>query len=348
MDLNADEIACGINLSEDWSTRHVLATASIQPSWDFDREPFSKSLAGQMEADRSQDKDGDATSSHLPHFAGVSVAAEMCSDTDNDGPLIFEGPRPAVDGDSEDEGPVHFGDARHRSLATASDSDGVEIFEATVLEDDVAGQGAAVGAGSWEPGWNAGTWITSARTPDEQSQVLICNAYLVAKRLPKNLLQALAQFFDRKKNESRPLRVAAGFLGMTRRLLYETVKNVRDRLWAPAVQSLSRGSGSRAAEVAKSRAEDANQVDVLTVLVRAALSTGDTGYRSFTTSLARLSLAGVDVGDRYHSPQFAKEVIFWRRVTFRLWTLQVCERPSLGLVFGAVWHFCWMAFQLPE
>ena len=118
-------------------------------------------------------------------------------------------------------------------------------------------------------------------------------------------------FFDRNKDESKPLRVAAGLLGMTRRLLYETVKSVKDRFWVPVVPVLSTSrAAQRVAQDAHGRADDAKQLETLTTLVRAALSTGDAGYRSFTMSLARLSLAGVDVGDRYHSPNFAKEAVF--------------------------------------
>ena len=307
MELNEDEIAAGINLSEDWSTRPALVTASIKVAWDFDHEPQQKSFVGQSEAENCF-QDSGASSSGLPPLrrdcsTGAACAAEMCSDADSEGPVVL------ASGDSEEEAPVHCGDVRQHWLATASDD--VEMFEAHVQEEGAAELGAAVGLGSWEPGWNAGTWVTSARTPDEQSQVLICNAYLVAKRLPKELLQSLADFFGRKKDESKPLRVAAGFLGMTRRLLYETVKRVKDHLWAPvaSLPSMSRVA-SRTAESDTSRAEDANQLQALTTLVRAALSTGDTGYRSYTMALARLSLAGVDVGDRYHGPNFAKEVVF--------------------------------------
>ena len=69
-------------------------------------------------------------------------------------------------------------------------------------------------------------------------------------------------------------------------------------------------AAQRDAEKAPSRADDAKQLEILATLVRAALSTGDCGYRSFTMSLARFSLAGVEVGDRYRSPNFAKEAVF--------------------------------------
>ena len=86
---------------------------------------------------------------------------------------------------------------------------------------------------------------------------------------------------------------------------------MKDHLWAPVASLVSMSRvASRTAESDTSRAKDANQLQALTTLVRAALSTGDTGYRSYTMALARLSLAGVDVGDRYHGPNFAKEVVF--------------------------------------
>ena len=274
MELNEEEAAAGINLSEDWSTRPALVTASIRIAWDFDR-------ADQNESANCIDERGASSSTGLLPLPPA--------DSDSDGPLLLGGALPTVGGDSEEEGPIQLGVVGHRVLATASDDE--MMIDAEVQEEDAADQDAAVGAGSWEPGWNAGTWVTSARTPDEQSQVLICNAYMVAKRLPKDLLNALAEFFGRKKQESKPLRVAAGFLGLARRLLYETVKRVKDQLWAPVaiVRPMNRAA-SRAAEATTGRADDANQMEALITLVRAALSTGDTGYRSFTVFLARLSL----------------------------------------------------------
>ena len=294
MELNEEEAAAGINLSEDWSNRPALVTASIRIAWDFDQ------------VDRND-------TAHCIDESGASSSTGLLplppADSDSDGPLLLGGALPTMGGDSEEEAPIQFGVVRHHVLATASDDE--MMPDAEVQDEDAADQDAAVGTGSWEPGWNAGIWVTSARTPDEQSQVLICNAYMVAKRLPKDLLHALAEFFGRKKQESKPLRVAAGFLGVARRLLYETVKRVKDQLWAPVatVRSMNRAA-SRAAEATKGRADDEKQMEALITLVRASLSTGDAGYRSFTVFLARLSLAGVDIGDRYHSPTFAKEVVF--------------------------------------
>ena len=99
-----------------------------------------------------------------------------------------------------DEALVRLGDASHGGLAAASDVDDVDMVDARVQDDSGAGQVVSVGAGSWELGWNAGIWVTASRPPAEQCQLLICNAYLVAKQLPKDLLLALAQFFDRKAN----------------------------------------------------------------------------------------------------------------------------------------------------
>jgi len=191
MDLNEEEISSGINLLEDWSTRAVLATARIKLVCGFDDEPMQLSECG-------------ASSSCHPlesrvGVAGLVVEPDGSSDSGSEGPLVLQGPSPTVGGESVDEAPVRMGDASHGGLATASDVDDVDMVDAGVQDDGDAGQVVSVGAGSWEPGWNAGIWVTSARPPAEQCQVLICNAYLVAKRLPKDLLHALAQFFDRKR-----------------------------------------------------------------------------------------------------------------------------------------------------
>ena len=114
-------------------------------------------FVGQSEAE-SCFQDSGASSSGLPPLrrdcsTGAACAAEMCSDADSEGPVVLAG------GDSEEEAPAHCGDVRQQWLATASDD--VEMFGAHVQEELGAAElGATVGLGSWEPGWNAGTWVT--------------------------------------------------------------------------------------------------------------------------------------------------------------------------------------------
>lgn len=162
-------------------------------------------------------------------------------------------------------------------------------------------------SGSWTPGIDVGDLMNAQRPLCEQGQALAVNVFLVAKRLPQQLLSALAAHFRRSGHESRPLRVAASFLCVSRWFLNRTVLAVTTNRWAP-VPPITR---NRLAEDGQNGIHsDADQLRVLTTLVRAALSLGDEGYRSFTLHLARLQLAGVDVGNRCHGRHFAQEAVF--------------------------------------
>ena len=50
-------------------------------------------------------------------------------------------------------------------------------------------------AGDWQPGQNAGQWISRSVPLSAQARVLVANVYLVAKRLPSQVLSALAEAF---------------------------------------------------------------------------------------------------------------------------------------------------------
>ena len=174
-------------------------------------------------------------------------------------------------------------------------------------EDDADGEFA----GGWSPGQNAGSWVGRTSPLTEQGQVLVANVYLKTKRLASDVLAALAQAVGRRGTESRPLRVASALLGISRVMVSRCVQILRQREWVPrAVASAEGKVTALPAHLQGDAQSDDAQLRVLRTLVRAALSLGDDGYISYTRSVARMALAGVEVGNRYHGRHFAKEAVF--------------------------------------
>ena len=97
MELNEEEAAAGINLSEDWSNRPALVTASIRIAWDFDQ------------VDRND-------SAHCIDESGAISSTGLLplppADSDSDGPLLLGGALPTMGGDSEEEAPIQLGVVR--------------------------------------------------------------------------------------------------------------------------------------------------------------------------------------------------------------------------------------------
>ena len=77
-------------------------------------------------------------------------------------------------------------------------------------------------------------------------------------------------------------------------------------------------------------ADDA-QLRVLCTLVRAALSMGDDGYISYTRNVARLAVAGIEVGQRYHGRHFAKEALFLAARCVQVLHAKRLQAPLPGL-----------------
>ena len=174
-------------------------------------------------------------------------------------------------------------------------------------EDDADGEFA----GGWSPGQNAGSRVGRTSPLTEQAQVLVANVYLKTKRLASDVLAALAQAVGRRGTESRPLRVASALLGISRVMVSRCVQILRQREWVPrAVASAEGKVTALPAHLQGDAQSDDAQLRVLRTLVRAALSLGDDGYISYTRSVARMALAGVEVGNRYHGRHFAKEAVF--------------------------------------
>ena len=126
-----------------------------------------------------------------------------------------------------------------------------------------------------------------------------------------DVLAALAQTVGRRGTESRPLRVAGAFLGISRMMVNRCVHTLKQRGWVPRAVTSAK---SKVTALPANRQGDADsddaQLRVLCTSVRAALSLGDEGYVSYTRSVARLAPAGVEVGHRYHGRHFAKEAAF--------------------------------------
>ena len=223
---------------------------------------------------------------------------------------------PETESSDESEESISLGNLAARSKSTqvdvpdapaeSSEDERRSLQEGHGLpEDDVSDQFAS----GWRPGQHAGSFVGRDAPLSAQAQVLVANVYLALKRLPREALASVTNALGRHGTESRPLRAASALLGISRSMLHRCVKALQEREWVPREVPRREGAAPATGSQTAAHAGD-RQLEVLCTLVRAALSMGDDGYRSYTRHVTRLAVAGVEVGHRYHRAQFAKEAIF--------------------------------------
>ena len=160
----------------------------------------------------------------------------------------------------------------------------------------------------WRPGWSLGNLFPRVRPLVEQSQVLVVNTLLAIRRWPIRLRSAVRDFVVKEgKRERRTmpsLLIAAGLLRLSPSRIWRTFTQLRADGWTPQ------------SSVPEQRREAADPADrtkpVLRTLVRAALGarSSHAPHRFFQEALCRLSLEGVDVGNKYHTKDFFADVVF--------------------------------------
>ena len=136
-----------------------------------------------------------------------------------------------------------------------------------------------------------------------QSQVLLTNVVMVARRLSREVRSTLLQDAS---NSTFPqfIRVAAMFTCLSCSRVWKTFKSLSETSWEPVEAGPPRG------EAAGTRQDDNGAV--LTTLVRAALSESIAGAseRAFVKHISRLALDGVHVGGKFHTRAFVRETQF--------------------------------------
>ncbi len=166
---------------------------------------------------------------------------------------------------------------------------------------------AEVGA-TWKPGWNCVGWVgRGIAALQAQSQVLVVNVYLVLSEMPKDLLrQVLKCRVPPGSNLGATLaaKAASSLLRLPYRTIVQCLGNVKRNSWNPVPRS------SLESEEPCEQTVERDPQHTLRILTRTALATGYHGrsHVDYVRDCMRLHLAGADIGQKYHSKEFAQIV----------------------------------------
>ena len=149
-------------------------------------------------------------------------------------------------------------------------------------------------------------------------QVLVADLAIHICRLPVALLRQVQHVMPGaalKVGRAVRHEVVARLLGLGSRMVESLMSNLAEHSWVPAAPAPSRVVGRIGACLRRRPALPVGEgrqraLRTLKILVREALSGASQGHSdvSYTSSVARLQLAGVDVGEKYHSHEFAELV----------------------------------------
>ncbi len=255
-----------------------------------------------------------------PEHASRSECAE-CPGWDSGGSSEYEfcggreGRDPATEAtkfeaDSDGEEGIDLTDARQHQpsgnsveVGADSQSDG-----GAAVGSDVEDDGGSVGPGGWVPGSSCGSWVGPDAPLAEQSQVLLVNVMLNFQKLPRDVLRYVFGNVPPSGTVPMALGLAARFLCMSPSRVWRAFKAVSNRLWAPvplADRNLPRG-----AQDLENPLDGLGELRLLTTLVRSALAETLAGSSAagFVRHVSRLALEGVEVGGKYHTQHFVREV----------------------------------------
>lgn len=203
--------------------------------------------------------------------------------------------------------------------------------------------------GRWRPGFNVGNFIQRVNSPlSEQCQVIISNVYSSLQRLPTKSVKALRNMLLplRSAREVRPwaLQASAQLTRVAGNTIGTVWNKLRSQSWEPRPVA---GPSARASNqdrnddyYAFKRKSDAEILRLLTTEVVANASAGLTDAH-LLRSLQRAKLCGVDVGDKFHSPEFFRLTEYLAcRCVKALDTLELqAALPALGVPshFSLMW-----------
>ncbi len=209
------------------------------------------------------------------------------------------------------------------------------------LPDEDSAPGAQQ-AGKWAPGYDVGRWVCRLVAPlTVQSQVLVTNVVLASQRVPKIVCRQITNALGvvgSHRTSSIAIQVASALLRLPATTITCCERRVRCNAWQPV-------DTARAPPADAPQGTRGTDKEVLTVLVREVLAAAYKGrsQQDFTEQLARYSLAGVDIGDKYMSRNFAREVEFLGARVLENQVALDLGRPLLGTGLrsdiGLFWDF---------
>ena len=195
----------------------------------------------------------------------------------------------------------------------------------------------------WKPGINVGDFIRRVKEPlTEQSQVLIANAYASLARLPTKYLKDLcSKLLPMGSATVRPWALQAA--AQITRVAGNTIGCVWDRLrrrdWQPKPASTPHGIDQGGQE---ENAEAADAKAILQKIVAECVANASAGLTDahYARSLQRYRLRGETIGDKYHSPEFARLTEHLACRTVKALDSVEIQTPLAGL--GVPTHFSLM------
>ncbi|CAE7181894.1 unnamed protein product [Symbiodinium microadriaticum] len=212
-----------------------------------------------------------------------------------------------------------------------------KLHFASVRAPDWTGEGLQLDTGdcaldgaAWQPGIDVGLGM--------QAQVLLCNVYLGLKKLPKQLVNQIITTLPPIR-AVRPLisHAAAALLRISGNTINNIVQSVQSNAWAPR-DVVPHGRQVECEEEVQpsTRPGQRNKEEILKVLVREALHSSAHGLAddSFLQAVARLTLCGVDTGDKFCSRPFLRLCEFLGAKLLELCDAETMAEklPGIGVV----------------
>ncbi len=189
-----------------------------------------------------------------------------------------------------------------------SDSDDVPASKPLAVDEDCSA--------GWLPGVDTGPFQGRLVPLEPQSQVLVANVVLNARRLPGALLHSILEITGHagQARGSLAMQCASAFLRVAQTTVRKCMDGLRQNGWKPTkpaqpqrpFMAALQDDGAAHSLVASPRL----QSDGLETLVRVALANAVEGgsLQRFERDVARYKLSGVFLGNKSHSRHFAREV----------------------------------------
>ena len=218
---------------------------------------------------------------------------------------------------------------------TSGDSSSSDFNFVSSKDQKADGHSRVVGAKGWIPGQDVGGWVGRLAPLCPQSQVLLGNVICVLRSLPKPALQDLAKALNVRDRDSVVFGIAGKLFCLDERRLRRAMSVLESSEWVP-VEAKQNGVDSAnalgATALGATTRGETNKA-VLKTLTRTALSTvaSKPSQALFTKQLARLALEGVNIGEKYHTHHFMKDVVFLSGRWLQAWEADELDTPLRGL-----------------
>ena len=198
--------------------------------------------------------------------------------------------------------------------------------------------------GAAEPGTappGAGAWLRGPWRPGQGglppvAQMLVARVLVALRRLPRPCLQTVVGTLaaGQRSTEAWALRAASALVGWAPSRIWRTFDAVRANGWSPMPGP---GGDAQEATARNAAATDVTAEAVMLTLVRTALAVGaaNGAMEDFVKAVARLSVEGVPVGEKFHTRHFLKDAQFLAARCLQARDREDLYNPLGGLGIGS-------------